>query len=67
MPAPLDEPLYLTSVKLFAADVEFLKQHQGHGWTEIVRNVVREYVKLRKKIDSNRGPDVEIILERSIK
>lgn len=47
MPTPLDEPLYQTSVKLFASDVEWLKRTHGNGWTEVVRDLVREHKKAK--------------------
>lgn len=53
MPTPLDEPLYLTSVKLFAADVEWLQKTYGPGWTGAVRDIVRNAMpkKPRNEID----------------
>lgn len=45
MPAPADEPLTRTNLNLFTADKEWLEKRFGRGWTEQVRNWVRQQIK----------------------
>lgn len=45
MPAPFDEPLHRTTVMLFANDAAEMEAIYGRGWTEVIRNLVREHVK----------------------
>lgn len=49
MPAPSDELLYKTSINLYFEDVLDMERLHGRGWTEIIRNLVREHVKQMKQ------------------
>jgi hypothetical protein len=44
MPAPSNEPISKTNLNLFTADKVWLERRYGHGWTEIVRKLVRDHV-----------------------
>lgn len=48
MPAPADEPLERCNLNLYAADKAWLYRRFGHGWSEQVRNWVREKIKETK-------------------
>ena len=43
MPAPADEPLSRSFINLYAKDKAWLYRRYGHGWSEIVRKLVREH------------------------
>lgn len=40
-----DEPLRKVTLKLFAADDDFLKSIHGWGYTTVIRSVIRAHVK----------------------
>lgn len=48
MPAPSDEALTRCNLNLFTADKEWLEKRFGRGWTEQVRNMVRDYISKRQ-------------------
>lgn len=41
-------PLHRTNINLYAEDVDYLQSHSGPGWTEIIRELVHNYVADRK-------------------
>lgn len=41
MPAPADKPLRRCNLYLYEEDVAWLQRRYGHGWSEHVRNAVR--------------------------
>ena len=43
MPAPADEPLERCNLNLYARDKEWMFKRYGHGWSEVVRRLVREH------------------------
>lgn len=43
MPAPADEALARCFINLYAKDKDWLFRRHGHGWSEIVRKLVRDY------------------------
>ena len=45
MPPPSDRPLARCNILLYEADKSWLERHYGHGWSEIVRNLVRDHVR----------------------
>jgi len=46
MPTQLsEEPLTITTVKLYQRDVDFLKARYGYGWSGKVRSLVRIYIR----------------------
>ena len=45
MPAPSDEPLRTCNIKLYAKDQDWLWRTHGHGWTTIVRQLVRKHIR----------------------
>ena len=45
MPSPSDEPLSKSNINLYASDKAWLWRKHGHGWTEVVRKLVREHIK----------------------
>lgn len=49
-PAPLDEAIHRTNINLFLSDVRKLEAWYGRGWTEVVRNLVRDHVKEKEKV-----------------
>jgi hypothetical protein len=49
MPAPADEPLAKSNINLYAADKAWLYRRYGHGWTEIVRKLVRDHIRAEDK------------------
>lgn len=49
MPAPADEPLARCNLFLYEADKAWLYRTYGHGWSEKVRNLVREYIRDREQ------------------
>lgn len=40
----INEEFHRTNINLRQDDVEWLRQHYGHGWTEKVREIVHRYV-----------------------
>ena len=44
MPVHPDEPLTKVTLNLYTADVEELAVHYGHGWSTIVRGLVRTHL-----------------------
>lgn len=49
MPPHKGEPLRKVTLNLYDSDVEDLGVLHGHGWSEIVRNLVREHVKKHRR------------------
>lgn len=49
MPKLPDEPLHKTNINLYVRDVEDMKALYGYGWSEIVRNLVRQHLNLKAK------------------
>lgn len=45
MPAPADEPLDRCNLNLYAKDKAWMFRRYGHGWSEIVRKLVREHIR----------------------
>lgn len=45
MPSPADEPITKCKINLYTADKAYLERRFGHGWSEQVRNWVRERIK----------------------
>ena len=45
MPSPSEEPLAKANINLYAADKAWLWRRHGHGWTEIVRKLVRDHIR----------------------
>lgn len=45
MPKLPDEPLHKTNINLYASDVERMKKLHGYGWSEVVRNLVKDYAR----------------------
>ena len=45
MPSPSDEPLRKVNINLYSADADWLYRRHGHGWTEVVRRLVRAHIK----------------------
>ena len=43
MPSPSDEPVAKCWINLYAKDKAWLYRRYGHGWSEIVRKLVREH------------------------
>lgn len=41
--------LHRTNINLFSNDVAWLNHRFGYGWTEKVREIVREYVKSHRQ------------------
>ena len=48
MPRIPDEPLRKVTLNLYEADVRWCQNHYGQGYTEIIRQALREYVKQRR-------------------
>jgi hypothetical protein len=48
MPAPADEPITRCNLNLYSADKEWLYRRYGHGWSEIVRKLVRDFIKQKE-------------------
>lgn len=48
MPKLADSPLRKTTLNLYSADVTFLAEYYGHGWTEEVRQVVHQHCEVTK-------------------
>ena len=49
MPSPSDEALAKANINLYAADNAWLWRKHGHGWTEVVRKLVRDHVREQEK------------------
>lgn len=47
MPKLPDEPLHKTNINLYASDVEDMKRIHGYGWSEVIRNMVRDHIKTK--------------------
>ena len=45
MPIRPDAPLRKVTLNLYQNDVVAMDHYYGHGWTEIIRNLVRSHVK----------------------
>ena len=45
MPAPADETLARCNLNLYAKDKDWLYRRYGHGWSEVVRRIVREHIR----------------------
>ena len=45
MPAPADEPIARCNLNLYAKDKAWMFRRYGHGWSEIVRKLVREHIR----------------------
>lgn len=48
MPVKAGEPLTKTTMNFFETDIEWLKKHHGHGYTEAIRDLVRNHVAYKK-------------------
>ena len=48
MPSPADEPISRCDINLFTVDKEWLARRYGHGWSEQVRKLVREFIKQKE-------------------
>lgn len=49
MPKLPDEPLHKTNINLYERDVVDMKNLYGYGWSEVVRNLVRQHLNLKAK------------------
>lgn len=58
MPKLPDEPLHKTNINLYQRDVEDMKRVYGYGWSEVVRNLVRQHLErhLEPVLESNEDP-----------
>ena len=45
MPAPADEPIERCFINLYRLDKDWMYRRYGHGWSEVVRKLVREHIK----------------------
>lgn len=50
MPAASDRRLKKTTLNLYEADVAYMVEHYGSGWTSQVRDVLEKFVKQRKEL-----------------
>lgn len=50
MPSASDRPLKKTTLNLFEADVAYMVEHYGSGWTSEVRDVLARFVVKRKEL-----------------
>jgi hypothetical protein len=48
-----DEPLTRTSINLYEKDYHILKKRYGWGWSEVVRDKIREWLR-KDQIDGQR-------------
>lgn len=48
MPRQADSPLRKTTLNLYDADVTFLAEYYGTGWSEQVRQVVHQHCEVTK-------------------
>jgi hypothetical protein len=48
MPIRPDAPLRRVTLNLYQNDVVDMDSYYGHGWTEIIRNLVRQHVQALK-------------------
>lgn len=46
---PLDEPIRKVLVNVYDADYEEMRAIHGWGWTGIVRDLIRQYLKERRE------------------
>ena len=44
-----DEPIRKVTLNLYVYDILWLEQHDGRGWTETVRNLVRQHIQARRR------------------
>lgn len=49
MPALSHEPLTRTTLNLFLSDVVWFKAHYGPGFTQEIRNVIRDFVRQHRR------------------
>lgn len=54
MPEPLDEPIRKISLNIYEADYQEMKRLYGWGWTEIVRDWIREHLRQRNRDEYDR-------------
>lgn len=52
---PEAEPLRRVSMHLFESDVEILAYNYGHGWSSVVRGLVRDFVERETKQEKPNG------------
>jgi len=45
MPAPADEPLDRAFINLYRVDKAEMYRRYGHGWSEVVRKLVRDHLR----------------------
>ena len=48
MPRVPDEPLRKVTLNLYEADVRWMQNRYGQGYTEVIRQALREYVRQRR-------------------
>ena len=48
-----EEPLLKVTLNLFKADVDYLKDYFGSGYTEYIRNIVRSHCKTLDQLVRN--------------
>jgi hypothetical protein len=49
----VSEPIVKVTLNLYAKDVEWFKDRYPEGYTERVRECVREYIKYREAMDND--------------
>jgi hypothetical protein len=58
MPRLPEQDLQKVTINLYRSDVASLQSHYGWGWSEQVRNLVRDFVRRRQQAsDTMRGTD----------
>ena len=45
---PAEEPQTKITLNLFTSDVDYLKRTIGHGYTSVIREIIREAVNARR-------------------
>lgn len=52
MPYPAaDEPITKCSINLYSSDVAYLQRKFGRGWTEMVRQEVRAFIRVEQEME----------------
>lgn len=46
-----DQDLHRTNLNLYLSDVQWMRNHYGHGWTEWVRDMIHQCIE-RKRSDT---------------
>lgn len=44
-----EEPLTKVTLNLFTRDVEDMKRIHGHGYTEVIRRLLRQHLNIRRQ------------------